>query len=193
MRLFRFLDGYFHTSEQRRNWLGLISSLIFLYSSFWTLLLLFRLFSLSDYDQLFALYGTLDVYRASIPARIAMQVMVMPLVSAWALIRVLQSALPWWFVLALVCGLVFMAGSKKRIFCWDWLFAQACGCAFLCVGIVLALKAKSLLQGMEIMRLFSLISAGFVIFACSLQMAFVPFMIRTISCKRMRRLHPDGK
>ena len=179
MKIWNWIDGtLLNTSFRRRQLLGAMVRLYWLWQCIWIAVLLFRLTSVQSYDSLFSLQGILDEWNGSFLVRLlfqAIQGSVNPM-------RVLTGSDTFGLVLTflymdsgLSAGETVWAGSLTALL------------VFVCTMAVKALHADSLLMAGDMLRIAGICgSAVILMLSAVLMYSFVCILWKTMDDIRLR-------
>ena len=173
LKIWNWIDGtLLNTSFRRRQLLGAMVRLYWLWQCIWIAVLLFRLTSVQSYDSLFSLQGILDEWNGSFLVRLlfqAIQGSVNPM-------RVLTGSDTFGLVLTflymdsgLSAGETVWAGSLTALL------------VFVCTMAVKALHADSLLMAGDMLRIAGICgSAVILMLSAVLMYSFVCILWKTM-------------
>ncbi|WP_276930632.1 hypothetical protein [Faecalibaculum rodentium] len=173
MKIWNWIDGtLLNTSFRRRQILGAMVRLYWLWQCIWIAVLLFRLTSVQSYDSLFSLQGILDEWNGSFLVRLLFQA----IQGSLNPMRVLTGSDTFGLVLTflymdsgLSAGETVWAGSLTALL------------VFVCTMAVKALHADSLLMAGDMLRIAGICgSAVILVLSAVLMYSFVCILWKTM-------------
>lgn len=174
MKIWNWIDGtLLNTSFRRRQILGAMVRLYWLWQCIWIAVLLFRLTSVQSYDSLFSLQGILDEWNGSFLVRLLFQA----IQGSLNPMRVLTGSDTFGLVLTflymdsgLSAGETVWAGSLTALL------------VFVCTMAVKALHADSLLMAGDMLRIAGICgSAVILVLSAVLMYSFVCILWKTMT------------
>lgn len=145
MKLYNLIDSFFETRSQRHAWLGILFFGWMMWQAFWTLLVLWKLLFISDYDGLFDLYSRIDLYTSSLLVRMVVCLMSLP---SFSFLNILKAVTVNTFTAAdaliLLAGVLYILGLKKRVMPAIVFGSVGIQVVILILCVVLSLSASSL-------------------------------------------------